>query len=47
MASTTHSRPEDPIEIGIFGPPHGVRGGLRLFGTTESLEERLRQPGQR
>lgn len=39
--------PDDLVELGIFGPPHGVYGELRLQAITDSIEERLRQAGPR
>lgn len=35
----------DLVELGIFGPPHGIRGEIRLQAITDSLEERLSEPG--
>ena len=40
-------REEDLLELGSFGAPHGVRGDIRLFPTTDSAKERLTQPGTR
>ena len=38
---------EDLIELGMFGSPHGIKGAIRLFPTTDSADERLRQAGTR
>lgn len=38
---------EDLLELGSFGAPHGVRGDIRLFPTTDSAKERLTEPGLR
>ncbi len=38
---------EDLLELGCFGTPHGVRGEIKLFPTTDSADERLLQPGKR
>ena len=35
------------LEIGTFGSPHGVRGDIRLFPTTDCADERLTQSGVR
>ena len=35
----------DLVELGVFGPPHGIRGEIRLQAITDSLEERLSEPG--
>lgn len=37
----------DLLEIGTFGSPHGVRGNIRLFPTTDCADERLKQSGVR
>lgn len=42
------NRKEDEwIEIGIVGPPHGVRGEMKVQPLTDFPEERLGQPGKR
>lgn len=41
------SPPKDLVEIGVFGPPHGVHGEIRLQAITDTLEDRLEQPGVR
>ena len=38
---------EGLLELGSFGAPHGVRGDIRLYPTTDSAKERLTQPGMR
>ena len=38
---------EDLVELGMFGSPHGVKGAIRLFPTTDSADERLRHAGTR
>ena len=43
----TPAPPKDLVELGVFGPPHGTRGEIRLMAITDSLEERLEQPGTR
>jgi len=35
----------DLVDLGVFGPPHGTGGEIRLQAITDSLEERLAQPG--
>lgn len=38
---------QDLLEIGSFGAPHGVKGNIRLFPSTDSADERLTQAGIR
>ena len=38
---------EDLVELGMFGSPHGIKGAIRLFPTTDSADERLRHAGTR
>ena len=38
---------KDLVELGMFGSPHGVKGAIRLFPTTDSADERLRHAGTR
>ena len=38
---------DDLVELGMFGSPHGVKGAIRLFPTTDSADERLRHAGTR
>ena len=45
--SSSAVKAEDLLELGCFGAPHGVRGDIRLFPTTDSAKERLTQPGLR
>lgn len=45
--SSSAVKEEDLLELGSFGAPHGVRGDIRLFPTTDSAKERLTQPGLR
>lgn len=35
------------VELGVFGPTHGLGGEMRLQAITDAVEERLLEPGKR
>ena len=39
--------PSDWVEVGVVGPPHGVRGEFKMQPLTDFPEERLGEPGPR
>jgi 16S rRNA processing protein RimM len=39
--------PSDWVEVGVIGPPHGVRGEFKMQPLTDFPEERLGEPGPR